>query len=138
MAACASRQSKAAISVDIHSQHEAVCESIKSLHDTADTLLASEKPIKRACRELLDTADTLLSLQSDVQQAIPKLMPSNCTKYAVGRLHYESNRVHKTNENESAPRENLRAIFFHICGHDIPLPGDRSQYTAIKVCAILY
>ena len=40
MAARASRQSKATIAVDIHSQHEAVCESIKSLRDTAATLLA--------------------------------------------------------------------------------------------------
>ena len=62
MDACASRQSKAAIAVDVHSQHEVVCESINSLRDTAATLLASEKPTKRACRELLDTADTLLSL----------------------------------------------------------------------------
>ena len=129
MSTRASRQSKSAIAVDIHSQHEAVCESIKSLRDTAATLLASEKPTKRARRELLDTADTLLSLQSNVQQAIPKLMPYNCTKYAVGRLQSESNRLHKTNENESAPRENLRAIFFHLCGHAIPLPENRSQYT---------
>ena len=90
MAACASRQSKAVIAVDIHSQHEAVCESIKSLRDTAATLLASEKPTKRVRRELLNTADTLLSLQSDVQQEIPNLMPSNCTKYDVGRLKSES------------------------------------------------
>ena len=66
MAARASRQSKAVIAVDIHSQHKAVCESIKSLRDTAATLLASEKPTKHARRELLDTYDTLLSLQSDV------------------------------------------------------------------------
>ena len=83
MAARARRQSKAVIAVDIHSQHEAVCESIKSLRDTAATLLAYEKPTKRARRELLDTADALLSMQSNVQQAIPKLVPSNCTKYAV-------------------------------------------------------
>ena len=62
MAVCASRQSKAAITVDTHSQHEAVCESIKSMRDTAATVLASEKPTKRARRDLLDTADTLLSL----------------------------------------------------------------------------
>ena len=121
MAACASRQSKSVIVVDIHSQNESVCESIKSLRDTAATLLAYDKPTKRARRELLDTADTILSLKSDVQQAIPKLMPFNCTKYTVGRLQSESNRVHKTNENESAPRENLRARFFHLCGHAIPL-----------------
>ena len=73
-----------------------------------------------------------------MQQAIPKLTPSNCTKYAVGRLQSESNSVHKTNENESAPRENLRARFFHLYGHAIPLTENRSQYTAIKVCAILH
>ena len=131
MAVRASRQSKAAITVDTHSQHEAVCESIKSLRDTAATLLASEKPTKYVRRDMLDTDDTLLSLLSDVHQAIPKLVPSNCKNYAVGRLQSESNRVHKTNENESAPRENLRARFFRLCGHVIPLPENRSQYTAI-------
>ena len=50
MVARASRQSKAVIAVDIHSQHEAVCESIKSMRDTAATVLASEKPTKRAQR----------------------------------------------------------------------------------------
>ena len=50
MFARASRQSKAVIAVDIHSQHEAVCESIKSMCDTAATVLASEKPTKRAQR----------------------------------------------------------------------------------------
>ena len=138
MAARASRQSKAAIAVDIHSQHEVVCESIKSLSVTAATILDYEKPTKRVHRELLDTADTILSLQSDVQQAIPKLMPSNFTKCAVGRLQYESNRVHKTDENESAPCDNLRARLFHLCGHAITLPENRSQYTAIEVCAILH
>ena len=62
MTALASRQSKAAIAVDIHSQHEAVCESIKSLRDTVATLLASEKPTKHARKELLNTADILLTL----------------------------------------------------------------------------
>ena len=131
MAACASRQSKYAIAVNIHSQHKAVCESIKSLRDTEPTLLAYEKPTKRARRELLDTADNILSLQIDVQQEIPKLITSNCTKYAVGRLQYESNCVHKTKENEYAPRENLRARFFHLCGHAITLTENRSQYTSI-------
>ena len=65
-------------------------------------------------------------------------MPSNSTKYAVGRLKSESNRVHKTNKNESAPRENLRSRFFHICGHAIPLPDNRSQYTDIELCSILH
>ena len=118
----ASHESKDAIAVDIHSQHEAVCESIKSLHDTGATLLAYERPTKRAHRDLLDKSDTLLSLQSDVQQTILKLIPSHCTKYTVGRLHSESNRVHKTNEKKSAPRENFRARFFHLYGHAIPLP----------------
>ena len=67
MAVRASRQSKAAITVDTHSQHEAVCESIKSLRDTAAMPLDFEKPTKRALRELLETANTLLSLQSDMQ-----------------------------------------------------------------------
>ena len=89
MAACASRQSKSVIVVDIHSQNESVCESIKSLRDTAATLLAYDKSTKRARRELLDTADTILSLQSDVHQAIPKLVTSKCTNYAVGRLQSE-------------------------------------------------
>ena len=127
MAARASHQLKAVIAVDIHSQHEAVCQSIKSLRDTAATLLASEKPTKRARRELLDTADTILSLQIDVQQAIPKIMPYNCTKYAVGRLQSESNSLHKTKENESTPCENLRSRFFHLYDHAIPLTENRSQ-----------
>ena len=50
MAAHASRQSKAATAVDINYQHEAVCERIKSLRDTAAMLLDYEKPIKCARR----------------------------------------------------------------------------------------
>ena len=46
MAAFTSRQSKAAIAVDIYSQHEVLCESIKFLRDRAATLLASEKPTR--------------------------------------------------------------------------------------------
>ena len=93
MAAHASRQSKAAIAVTIHSQHIEVCNSIRSLRDAAATLLASENPMKRARRELLVTADTLLSLQGDVQQKIPNLMPSNCTKYSIRRLQSEADRI---------------------------------------------
>ena len=65
-------------------------------------------------------------------------MPSNCTKYAVGRLQSESNRVKKTNENEPVPHENLRARFFYLCDNAIPLPENRSQYTAMEACAILH
>ena len=93
-AARAILQSKAVIAVDIHSQHEAVCESIKSLRDTGATLLASEKPTKRVRRELLDTADTLLSLQSDVQQAIPKLMPSNIVLFTDRRHELRDRLLH--------------------------------------------
>ena len=86
MAALASRQSKAAIAVDVQSQHEALSNSIQLLRATAATILEAEKPTKRARKELLDTADTLLSLQGVVLQEIPKLIPSNCTKYSINRL----------------------------------------------------
>ena len=59
----ANRQSKASVAVGVQSQYEVVCENIRSLRDTAATLLASEKPTKRARKEILDTANAFLSLQ---------------------------------------------------------------------------
>ena len=64
-------------------------------------------------------------------------MPSDCTKYSLNRLQSESNRLEKTNENESAPRDNMRIRYFSIYGHSIPLPENRFQYSAIEVCNIL-
>ena len=127
MASLAGRQSKAAITVDIRSQHKEVCDNIRSLRDTAAELLACDKPTKRARKELLDTADTLLLLQDDVQQKVPKLLPSDCTKYSLNRLQSASNRLEKTNEHESAPRDNMRVQYFSICGHNIPLPENIFQ-----------
>ena len=137
MAALASRQSKAAIAVDVQSQHEALSNSIQLLRATAATILESEKPTKRARKELLDTADTLLSLQGVVLQEIPKLIPSNCTKYSINRLQSESNHAQKTNESSVLPRDNMRTRYYNICGHEIPLPKNKHQYCADEVCNIL-
>ena len=32
----------------------------------------------------------------------------------------------------------MTARFFHLCDHAIPLPENRSQYTAIEACAMIH
>ena len=56
MAAHASRQSKAAIAVTIQSQHREVCNSIRSLRDTA---LSKYIDIGQLTRLLILTADSI-------------------------------------------------------------------------------
>ena len=131
------RQSKAALCVDLQTQNRAVCEQIKSLRDTAVTLLDSEKPTKRARKELLDTAQSLLSLQNGIDEKIPALVPSCCTKYSLNRLHAVNNYHIKTSSNVCAPRDNMRPRTFKIGGESFPLPKNKVQFAAVEACEIL-
>ena len=134
--ACISRVSKAALAVTINSDNNVVNAGMQQLCDSAKALLDTENPTKRQRKQLLDTAQTLLSLQGDVQQKVPSLVPSNCTQYAVGRLTSVANRQAVT-PHCLAPRPNMRQRYFSVCNHDIPLPLNRSQYSAMEVCTIL-
>ena len=131
------RQSKAQLAVDLQTQNHSICDQIKSLRDTAASVLESEAPTKRIRKELLDTAESLLVLQSSVQAKIPELVPKDCTKYSLKRLHAANNHNVKMQFDVRPPRENMRVRIFTIAGKEFPLPANTTQFTALEACSIL-
>ena len=139
MSALVIRQSKASTLVNIQNQNVEVHEGIQSLCDSAASLLEvyPESPTKRARKKIMDTADTLLYLQEDMQQKIPQLVPSDCTKYAIGRLQSVSNYKQKVHNDVTSPRQNMRLRYFYVADRSIVLPHNIIQYTALEACKIL-
>ena len=132
-----SRQSKAALAVDLQSHNRTICDRIQSLRDTAVSVLEATAPTKRQRKMLLDTADSLLLLQGDVEAKIPELVPKDCSKYSIARLRADSNQAAKTQSGAAAPRENMRARTFSIAGDEYSLPENRIIFTASEACEIL-
>ena len=139
MSARVIRQSKASTLVNVQNQNVEVHEGIQSLCDSAASLLEvyPESPTKRARKKIMDTADTLLYLQEDMQQNIPQLVPSDCTKYAIGSLQSVSNYKQKVHNDVTPPRQNMRLRYFYVAGRSIVLPDNKIQYTALEACKLL-
>ena len=112
-----------------------VSDGIMSIRDTALDILEAEAPSKRQRRSLVSVADSLLELQNSVVKQIPDLVPDDCTKYSIARLHSANN--YTTNRPSVIPSRNLRTRTFDVDGADIPLPENMKQYSAAEVCSIL-
>ena len=130
-------RSKADMTVDVITDNRTISNGISDLCNRAVSILDSEAPTKRARKSLLDTAASLLELQKSVAVKIPTLIPSECTSYAIKRIHTSKDFAVKTAADLCAPRLNLKKRTFEVEGASIPLPDNRKQYTAVEACNIL-
>lgn len=68
---------------------------------------------------------------------IPDIVPNDCTKYSLARIHSSKSQQLSTQHNKCAPRENMRPRTFDVCGVGITLPENKFVYAAVEVCSIL-
>ena len=116
------KRSKADMTVGIQTQGRAVSQGLVSICDSDRVLLQSEGPKKRHRKSLLKAAESLIQLQKSVVEKIPSLVPSDCTKYSLGRLQASNNQIANTASQVFATREKLRIRTFQVDGVAIPLP----------------
>ena len=128
-------KSKASLTVDLQTNGRSVSDSIMSIRDTALDILEAEAPSKRQRQSLVSVAESLLELQNSVVKQIPNLVPDDCTKYSIARLHSANN--YTTNCSSITPSRDLCTRTFDVDGADIPLPENMKQYSAAEVCCIL-
>ena len=84
------RRSKTIIAVDIQNTNQAVGDGLQLLCDQAVAILDTQAPTKRLRKSLLDTAHAIVDLQNSVVDDIPNLIPNECTKYSLKRIHTEN------------------------------------------------
>ena len=131
------RRSKTIIAVDIQNTNQAVGDGLQLLCDQAVAILDTQAPTKRLRKSLLDTAHSIVDLQNSVVDDITNLIPNECTKYSLKRIHSENRQETKTLPDEIAPRPNMRTRAFQVGDTMIPLPQNHIQYKAPEACSIL-
>ena len=131
------KKSKACLTVDLQTDGRAVESGIMSIRDTAVSILQSDHPTKRQRKSLLSAAESLLELQKSIIDDIPTLVPNDCTKYAISRLHSTKSHEILTHSQKRPPRDNMRTRTFFCGSSVIPLPVNTMHYSAIEVCGIL-
>ena len=90
------RQSKAQLAVNLQTHNRSIYNRINFLCNMAESVLETEAPTKRQRRRILDTVESLLALQGCVEEKIPQLVPKDCSKYSISRLHAANNHASKT------------------------------------------
>ena len=114
-------KSKASLTVDIQTNGCSVSNGIMTISDTAINILESEAPFKHQRRLLATVAEYLLQLQTSVVKQISDLVPEDCTKYSIARLHLANNYT-TTNQSSVITLCGLPLRTFNVNGTDIPCP----------------
>ena len=84
------RRSKTIIAVDIQNTNRAVGDGLQLLCIQAAAILDTKAQTKRLRKSFLNTAHSIFDLQNSVVDDIPNLIPNECTKYSLKRIHTEN------------------------------------------------
>lgn len=125
------------MTVDLQTNGRVVQDGITSIRDTTISILQSENPTERQKKSLVSAVESLLELQKSVIDKIPALVPEDCTQYALKRLHATNSHERLTHLQKRPPRKNMRVRNFQCGSSVIPLPSNKTQYSALEVCTIL-
>ena len=131
------KKSQECLTVNLQTNGRAVENGITSICNTAISILQSKNPAKRRKKSLISAVESLLDLQKAVVDKIPTLVPNECTKYTIARLHSTNSHEMSTHSQERPPRENMRMRTFQCGSSVIPLPSNTKHYSAVEVCGIL-